>query len=1097
MKLISFLAVTTLLQLLNPNLLLGKSARKLQQHSAMQGSPGFVCGAYPNRLLDHLVSEKIHVARRFGLKRMHTPVRTSVIGNLVVIEDNETLIREPRTSPFDLDGRQLHFMPNANGGYDITFVPMDFDTAAGIDVNAGDDTHHRIDFSSGFSFPYFGTDWDHVWIHANGRVTFGHVDDQEAFDHRDFFAEIPMIAVLFTDLDPTESGLVQYRQETDRFIVTWDGITEFGSFNSNTVQLTLDADGSFTIAFKAVGIRVPVNGFPLIIGFNSGKPNVNFQAVDLSHLPISSTESDVLFEDFDQTFYREVNIALTAQQFYAVQPDSFDQLVLFTNFDLLDAPFTAFHVLVGNDISGIGREMISDARLFGSAGRLQSFIHMNDINSWPDLPDEFSLTVLGHETGHRWGAFVRFDKNGEESDLLLGSGLVHWSYYLDTDGSVLFGNGWRDNHDGTFRSVRVLDNYSFLDLYLMGLRAPEEVPWFFLIDIPGLTPQQRSAFPRKGVVVTGPKRRVTIQDITAVEGPRVPQRQSAQKVFRQGYLLLTRQGVPPSAAEMSKAESLRGAFPRWFSERTDGRGIVQTHLGAGLPVAGVEGVVSSAFDGRIVQSFEAQLLERAFWQPVPAGGYYAFRILGDPQPSGELTVTMVHRAFPFVPDTTKVPLRFGETLALDKSMTPLPSGVLEGRLRDETGRGVKAKLTLYVSSDLTDDFTVTDSSDSEGRFAFEELLISVPQLVKYEKLQIDPEIPYVAETLTDIMITEGMTTLPDLSLSRADVLVVNDDEDRAFEGFYLSALDSLGLHGHVWRQRERGVAPVSRMNEFRSQTIIWYTGNAAGSDVITETERDSLAAYLDGGGSLFLTGQNIAQSLAGSQFLANRLQVSFLGTLNDFVLHGVKNDPVGNGLRSINIFGTGGATNQTSVDVLLVRGEHAFNSVVFDTTSVTSAAAGIRVEDPANNSRLVLFGFGFEAITAGAFPRPGFATRKDVMRNVLRWLSDLATSVPASRVGKLIDEFALLPNYPNPFNSETVIRYRIPDHISSAEVRLEIFNILGRKVRTLVDEELPPGDYSVRWDGRDDSGAARASGVYWVKFSANQYRQVEKVLFVK
>ncbi|NIR49889.1 T9SS type A sorting domain-containing protein [candidate division KSB1 bacterium] len=69
----------------------------------------------------------------------------------------------------------------------------------------------------------------------------------------------------------------------------------------------------------------------------------------------------------------------------------------------------------------------------------------------------------------------------------------------------------------------------------------------------------------------------------------------------------------------------------------------------------------------------------------------------------------------------------------------------------------------------------------------------------------------------------------------------------------------------------------------------------------------------------------------------------------------------------------------------------------------------------------------------------------------------------------------LPPNYPNPFNSETSMEYRLP---SAGYVVLKIYNILGQEVLTLVDEERPGGFHVLNWDGRDSSGREVASGVY-------------------
>ena len=71
--------------------------------------------------------------------------------------------------------------------------------------------------------------------------------------------------------------------------------------------------------------------------------------------------------------------------------------------------------------------------------------------------------------------------------------------------------------------------------------------------------------------------------------------------------------------------------------------------------------------------------------------------------------------------------------------------------------------------------------------------------------------------------------------------------------------------------------------------------------------------------------------------------------------------------------------------------------------------------------------------------------------------------------------FILGRNYPNPFNLSTIIPYRLA---MTSTVQLEIFDVAGRKVRTLLSERQAPGFYEVLWDGRDEGGVYVASGVY-------------------
>ena len=91
--------------------------------------------------------------------------------------------------------------------------------------------------------------------------------------------------------------------------------------------------------------------------------------------------------------------------------------------------------------------------------------------------------------------------------------------------------------------------------------------------------------------------------------------------------------------------------------------------------------------------------------------------------------------------------------------------------------------------------------------------------------------------------------------------------------------------------------------------------------------------------------------------------------------------------------------------------------------------------------------------------------------------------------------FALYPNYPNPVNPETTIRFSVS---TTSPVNLSIYNLAGQRVTTLIDGVWPAGTYTTRWDGRDNTGRELASGVYLYRLQAGQ-QQVEtrKLLLVR
>jgi len=90
--------------------------------------------------------------------------------------------------------------------------------------------------------------------------------------------------------------------------------------------------------------------------------------------------------------------------------------------------------------------------------------------------------------------------------------------------------------------------------------------------------------------------------------------------------------------------------------------------------------------------------------------------------------------------------------------------------------------------------------------------------------------------------------------------------------------------------------------------------------------------------------------------------------------------------------------------------------------------------------------------------------------------------------------FELGQNYPNPFNPATVIKYSLTER---CHVTLDIYNVLGQKVRTLVDESKPLGQYQIIWDGLDDNGLETAAGVYLYRLKAGNYLVTKKMMFIK
>ena len=148
---------------------------------------------------------------------------------------------------------------------------------------------------------------------------------------------------------------------------------------------------------------------------------------------------------------------------------------------------------------------------------------------------------------------------------------------------------------------------------------------------------------------------------------------------------------------------------------------------------------------------------------------------------------------------------------------------------------------------------------------------------------------------------------------------------------------------------------------------------------------------------------------------------------------------------------------------------------------------------------------GSEVSGGGDIVRLVFRVLRDFEDNARFEIADGLVFDPSQSanplVGGVLDiqttptEFALLQNFPNPFNPDTTIGYELAE---SADVTLQIYNVVGQVVRTLMAAESQSvGRYQVRWDGMDDRGVPVSSGIYFYQISAGKFQDVRKLMLLK
>lgn len=94
-------------------------------------------------------------------------------------------------------------------------------------------------------------------------------------------------------------------------------------------------------------------------------------------------------------------------------------------------------------------------------------------------------------------------------------------------------------------------------------------------------------------------------------------------------------------------------------------------------------------------------------------------------------------------------------------------------------------------------------------------------------------------------------------------------------------------------------------------------------------------------------------------------------------------------------------------------------------------------------------------------------------------------------------EFDLSQSYPNPFNPVAVIQFTVGSEQPSSHITLKIYNITGQLVRTLVDVERTPGNYTVIWDGKNNSGEEVASGIYFYQLNSASFKETKRAVLIK
>jgi len=336
----------------------------------------------------------------------------------------------------------------------------------------------------------------------------------------------------------------------------------------------------------------------------------------------------------------------------------------------------------------------------------------------------------------------------------------------------------------------------------------------------------------------------------------------------------------------------------------------------------------------------------------------------------------------------------------------------------------------------------------------------------------------------------------DITLGRSQILLVDDDNGGGNDYYFRGAMDRLGLPYEHWDKLVSGSPTYAAVSQY--PFVFWMTGdywplfNIPGG-TLTAADVTFMKELLDNGGNLLLASPSAPLQLQelDSAFMANYLHTNLTGSQKERWFLGDESHVLGDGL----LYTTRNEVTWNEVTPTLAptnNGVSAFTLTHYGTGDYGSC--GVAYD---GSYRTAFLSFSIEFLAYNLMSQ-GYAPPDSLILNTLRFFArGSATAVEDDAGDNLMPtSFALDQNYPNPFNPSTTISYSI-EAGQVGQTNLAIFNVLGQKVTTLVDQAQGPGYYSVEWSGRGADGSPVASGIYFYRLTHGDRTETSKMMLIK
>lgn len=555
----------------------------------------------------------------------HSIGKVSTKGDLIVMELDDGALG--KANLFDLTGRTLRFTAEGSR-YRVESGPLHWDSDYGPVLTGAEARLQK------FAFPFSGNVWKSFLVGTTGSIRFGASEKDTSLDpygHRDGgmildrFDQLGEVAGKLTDkapaicvfLKPRMSGPHYVKELSNRVVITWDLTEPFGNLldftwfkTINRFQAVLHGDGSIEMSYQEIAAK------DAIVGIYQGLPSREKPVpVHFSSLSHKDGPFRAVYESFH--YLAPPNPQDLSCTVIKALGDKFDFLAYYSDFRVdsqeasppSDGP-------VGGNVTGIGQTLHDQTQQAVESrctqGRFQLgyaqpvYVRSNEAQEGPPegapvgsshditfysrqlaegssdgkaFPYNYAIGHLGHEVGHRWAAYVSAKVNGETISLgpwpHWGPGLqarVAFPYSLPVEASTLGGGVWQDNFDGTYTQLRdgyfvPAPGYSYLDLYLMGFISADEVPDFFILKNFVRVGKDANGHP----IFKAERTKVTIQDVIAASGPRLPDVDHSQRKFNTGFVVVVEHGQSPSRELIEQANGIRRQWIDYWATATGHR----------------------------------------------------------------------------------------------------------------------------------------------------------------------------------------------------------------------------------------------------------------------------------------------------------------------------------------------------------------------------------------------------------------------------------------------------------------------------------------------------------------------------------------------